>query len=551
MGRISRWPWPEASSMFGASMRSELADNSREAEQGRKRASLTGLQFLDSRRAKWKLATGSWSHSGCGISGLAGFLMALVVVWVTGTGFAAPAVSKAAPSYENLQTWLDACRRLPANRVLSGRFPKTDVLPLSKFDPLAALLDGFFDTCRTGALGQPTGWVGERPRLEQFFDPTRGYFLQPPIPFQPFAQKLALPEGAEVVLRGDLHGDIQSLNAMLDWLNREHYLSNFTVSRPNTYLIFLGDYTDRGAYGVEVIYTLMRLKLANPDRVFMVRGNHEDVSLAARYGFLAEGRAKYGNAFDAVKVCRFYDFLPVVLYLGCGANFVQCNHGGLEPGYSPVALLEAPGETRWQLLGQIKQRRLLQKSTPGFDALDGRAQAVAQRYWQDFQPASPTTPNLLGFMWNDFTQVSGQPQFELDPDRGFVYGDRATRFYLDRVSSPAARVRAVFRAHQHAAQLNPMMRRLVASRGIYRHWQETDSLAQLEAPVVSLRDRLDAAAERAIPDGSVWTFNVGPDSVYGAACNFDFDTFGILTVHADFKDWRLRVVNVSNPALSK
>ena len=61
-------------------------------------------------------------------------------------------------------------------------------------------------------------------------------------------------------------------------------------------------------------------------------------------------------------------------------------------------------------------------------------------------------------------------------------------------------------------------------------------------------DQLSAALEqnksRPIPSGSVWTFNVSPDSAYGEGCGFSFDTFGILTMTSDFAGWRLRVVNL-------
>ena len=60
------------------------------------------------------------------------------------------------------------------------------------------------------------------------------------------------------------------------------------LAKPNTYMVFLGDYTDRGNYGIEVLYTMLRLKLANPEQVFMARGNHEDIQMIASYGFLAE-----------------------------------------------------------------------------------------------------------------------------------------------------------------------------------------------------------------------------------------------------------------------
>src|SRR5207244_16068 len=136
--------------------------------------------------------------------------------------------------------------------------------------------------------------------------------------------KLVIPPDSEVFFHADLHGDVHSLIADLTWLNEHGELKGFRIVRPNFFMIFLGDYTDRGAYGVEVLYTLFQLRIANPTQMFMVRGNHEEVSLQSRYGFLEEGRGKYGGEFDARKLMRAYDFLPVAIYLGSGDNFIQC-----------------------------------------------------------------------------------------------------------------------------------------------------------------------------------------------------------------------------------
>ena len=88
-----------------------------------------------------------------------------------------------------------------------------------------------------------------------------------------------------------------------------------------------------------------------------------------------------------------------------------------------------------------------------------------------------------------------------------------------------------------------MMRRLKAAHGVYRHWQDTDSVGLLDADVPVLEKKIEASPERSIPPLSVWTFNVAPDSVYGEACNFSFDTFGIVTTAPSFADWKLKVVN--------
>ena len=89
-----------------------------------------------------------------------------------------------------------------------------------------------------------------------------------------------------------------------------------------------------------------------------------------------------------------------------------------------------------------------------------------------------------------------------------------------------------------------MMNRLLASRGIFRHWQDAESVLGSGSEIDDLAKRLETDAVRRVPPGSVWTFNVSPDSVYGEGNHYTFDSFGILTTTKDFADWRLRVVNV-------
>ena len=91
---------------------------------------------------------------------------------------------------------------------------------------------------------------------------------------------------------------------------------------------------------------------------------------------------------------------------------------------------------------------------------------------------------------------------------------------------------------------HPMMRRLVASHGLFRHWQPRDSLARLDAEVRELEGFLERAPERSIPAGSVWTLNISPDSAYGEACGFNFDTFGIIKTAGAFTNWNVRIINL-------
>jgi hypothetical protein len=58
-------------------------------------------------------------------------------------------------------------------------------------------------------------------------------------------------------------------------------------------LLFNGDFVDRGAYGLEVLLLLAALLFAHPEAVFLGRGNHEDESVNAVYGFKSEVMTKF------------------------------------------------------------------------------------------------------------------------------------------------------------------------------------------------------------------------------------------------------------------
>jgi hypothetical protein len=444
-----------------------------------------------------------------------------------------------APDYSQ---WIADCAKLPSNRGLRGRLPERALLPLHAFADFESALDGFLALAPKSELGEKEKWVNGAPDPAVFFDSTRAWFAGSEVRFQPFAEKLVLPEDATVIAIGDLHGDIRSFLQMLEELNRRKILDGFAVRRPTQHLVFTGDFTDRGSYGMEVLYTLFRLKLANPTQVHIARGNHEDYDVNARYGFLDELRGKYGQEANVTKLMRAYDLLPVVLYLGTGRDFLQINHGGMEPGYDPRALLAAAGNTRFQLLGELKQKTYDQ-ARPGWMGEDPAVRELAAAQFADFTPETPSTPRMLGFMWNDFTVFRDEPQ--LGYYRSLVFGPVPTRRILADASTEQVRVRAVIRAHQHTAQLNPLMSRLVASGGVYRHWQTNDDQSRAGDSVEALRETLKVADAQPIPEGSVWTLNVAPDSVYGLGCGFDFAAAAILSLAPEFKDWRISTLKVT------
>ncbi len=80
-----------------------------------------------------------------------------------------------------------------------------------------------------------------------------------------------LPATATVLVIGDIHGDLETLVEILDG---ERVLE-MLEKRSNYYLVFLGDYIDRGPRQLETLTLAALLKLSFPGRVVTLRGNHE------------------------------------------------------------------------------------------------------------------------------------------------------------------------------------------------------------------------------------------------------------------------------------
>ena len=80
-----------------------------------------------------------------------------------------------------------------------------------------------------------------------------------------------VPPVGEAIVVGDLHGDLKSLVHILE----DSKFIGKARSGSDVLLVFLGDYGDRGAHSPEVYYVVLKLKEIFPERVILMRGNHE------------------------------------------------------------------------------------------------------------------------------------------------------------------------------------------------------------------------------------------------------------------------------------
>jgi len=80
-----------------------------------------------------------------------------------------------------------------------------------------------------------------------------------------------VPPKGELTVVGDLHGDLESLVHVLD----DSGFMDEDRRGKDSYLVFLGDYGDRGFDSPEVYYIILSLKDLFPENVVLMRGNHE------------------------------------------------------------------------------------------------------------------------------------------------------------------------------------------------------------------------------------------------------------------------------------
>ncbi|CAM9598940.1 unnamed protein product [Discosporangium mesarthrocarpum] len=253
----------------------------------------------------------------------------------------------------------------------------------------------------------------------------------------------------DTVLVGDLHGQFFDLVGILDKCGEP--------TRGQQYL-FMGDYVDRGNHSCEVFLLLASLKVVHPDRVFLLRGNHETANQTAACGFMDECISKYGRAvyqefldcFQALPLCA-------ILRQNEDQDGIFCVHGGLSPrllDLRDIDLIERraepkEGDVLMDLLWADPREASALSSSPILampcadrdgdgDGNRGGALEVSYREWDD------AGSDGEGKECEGWGAAAAANDFRPNLARGcsFMYGRRAAQSFLEANS-----LRGVVRAH--------------------------------------------------------------------------------------------------------
>lgn len=415
----------------------------------------------------------------------------------------------------------------------------TDSLSEQKMFEIARLISPLIEDPEQGSSSDNSNKEKESTcKLDSFVEVKEDVNLEGFLKFNQkyFGQKFDLPANAKVFFHSDIHASVKPMVQSINDLIKKGYLGHdFKIIDKNFYMVFSGDYTDRGCEGVESICTILKLKQANPERVFMLRGNHEDVNQNIREknnSFFDELKERFGfdNETAYIYLEKMYKTMPSVLLLGFPTGveneykYIQFGHGAFDPRFDPRDLMKYG-----------KSKNIYQECKMG-PIDDSRVNWLGKNFYSkfleplkklDYDGKSFENVNLL--LWGDwFAYTEEGPEFHSKSGRYVLSYDQAEQYVktckIDTCidGEHICELEAIIGGHQHSGDI---FTKMIDRGGLYNHGN----------PYFTYSYRPYGFSERSIDLDKrfpVWTFNVSPGPAFVSVnAEYFYDTYAIIEMN--------------------
>mmetsp|Transcript_53897 Transcript_53897/g.131759 ORF Transcript_53897/g.131759 Transcript_53897/m.131759 type:complete len:651 (+) Transcript_53897:121-2073(+) len=214
---------------------------------------------------------------------------------------------------------------------------------------------------------------------------------------------------------GDIHGNLVDLQ----FFRKTLWPAGPEVTAGD--FLFLGDFVDRGKDSIPVIAYIMAMKILNPNKWWMIRGNHEtrevngNIDHYQQGSFLSQCIQAFGDRDGRIvweAVNTFFDTLPLAASID---NSIFCVHGGIPRELCSV-------EATLDMIRRVEvPLRTAQNNQMVYDML-----------WSD-----PSTPEQEGGADLD------RGGFGMSPRGCSCFGERSLDIFLNKYS-----FQHVFRGHE-------------------------------------------------------------------------------------------------------
>ena len=134
------------------------------------------------------------------------------------------------------------------------------------------------------------------------------------------------------IIIGDIHGSFATFVRILLRLRIKDILNERCELKQNHNIIFLGDLVDRGVYGYEIVILIYKLKLINPNNIYINRGNHEEDSINCCHGLQDQMKIQFqdnNSLYNQLNLSFNYCHSAILIKNPTSNKYIYLAHGGL------------------------------------------------------------------------------------------------------------------------------------------------------------------------------------------------------------------------------